>query len=258
MHDLIVVGGGPAGHTAAEHAAKSGLNTLLVEKSDLGGVCLNHGCIPSKALLHCVKRFSMATHSAAFGVTAQGVSFDVPTVMARKQKLVETLRSGLAFTLSKCKVEIVSGQATILGASANGFRVEVNKKEFEARRLILCTGSEAVRLPIPGAQQNFVMTNKEILSISSISSNITIIGGGAIGLEFASFFAEAGSHVSVVELLPTIGGRLDKDIAASLKKSWKRKEFRFTSIRPSRVSAIMPLPSNPQAHAKTFPPKSFS
>jgi dihydrolipoamide dehydrogenase len=227
MHDLIVVGGGPAGHTAAEHAAKSGLATLLVEKSDLGGVCLNHGCIPSKELLHCVKRFSTATNSAAFGVKAHDVSFDLPTVMARKQKLVETLRSGIAFTLSKSKVEIITGHAKILGASANGFRVDVGKKEFEARRLLLCTGSEAVRLPIPGAQQNFVMTNKEILSIDSIPSSITIIGGGAIGLEFASFFAEAGSRVSVVELLPAIGGRLDKDIAAALKRELEKKGIAF-------------------------------
>lgn len=227
MHDLIVIGGGPAGHTAAEHAAKSGLTTLLVEKSDLGGVCLNQGCIPSKALLHCVKRFSTASNSAAFGVTAHGVLFDVPTVMARKQKLIETLRSGIAFTLSKSKVEIVGGHATILGRSANGFRVEIAKKEYEARRLLLCTGSEAVRLPIPGAQQNFVMTNKEILSINAIPPSITIIGGGAIGLEFASFFAEAGSHASVVELLPTIGGRLDKDIATALKRELEKKGIAF-------------------------------
>ena len=236
MHDLIIIGGGPAGYVAAEHAGKSGLSVLLIEKGSLGGVCLNEGCIPSKTLLHCVKLFSAAKSSAAFGVTAERVSFDLGPVMARKQKTVETMRNGIASTLAKHKVEICAGSAAILGKSGGTFRVAAAGKEHEAARLLVCTGSEAVRLGVPGAQQDFVMTNREILSVSSIPSTIAVIGGGAIGLEFASFFAEAGSRVSVVEILPTIGGRLDKDIAGALKRELDKKGIVF--YLQSKVTSI--------------------
>jgi len=236
MFNLLVIGGGPAGHAAAEHAGKAGLSTLLIEKGLLGGVCLNEGCIPSKTLLHCVKLFSAAKSSAAFGVTVDGASFDLATVMARKQKTVETLRSGIAFTLSKSKVETCAGCARIVGGTEGGFRVEAAGKVWEAQRLLVCTGSEAARLPVPGSQQDFVMTNREILSVYSIPSTIAVVGGGAIGLEFASFFAEAGSRVTVIEILPSIGGRLDKDIAAALKRELEKKGITF--CLQSKVSAI--------------------
>jgi|WetSurMetagenome_2_1015567.scaffolds.fasta_scaffold00707_4 dihydrolipoamide dehydrogenase len=236
MYDLIIVGGGPAGHTAAEHAGKAGLSTLLIEKSDLGGVCLNEGCIPSKTLLHCVKLYSAAKSSASFGVNASGVTFDLGPVMARKRKVVETLRNGIASTLAKSKVETCGGTASILGKSGEAFKVAAAGKEYEAKRLLVCTGSEAVRLGVPGADRDFVLTNREILSVSSVPASIVIVGGGAIGLEFASFFAEAGSSVAVIEMLETIGGRLDRDIASALRRELEKKGIKF--YMQSRVTEI--------------------
>jgi dihydrolipoamide dehydrogenase len=236
MYDLIILGGGPAGHVAAEHAGKAGLSTLLIEKNHLGGVCLNEGCIPSKTLLHCVKLFTQAKASETFGVRTTGASFDLAAVMARKRKIVETLRNGIAHTLSKSKVETVSGSAMIRESGNGVFKVSAAGRDFEAQRLLICTGSEAIRLAVPGAQQEFVMTNREILSITSIPATITVIGAGAIGLEFASFFAEAGSGVSVVELLPTVGGRIDKDIANGLRRELEKKGIAF--YVQSTVTAI--------------------
>ncbi len=242
MYDLIIVGGGPAGHVAAEHAGKAGLSTLLIEKSNLGGVCLNEGCIPSKTLLHCVKLFTQAKASEAFGVRTTGASFDLAAVMARKRKTVETLRNGIAYTLSKSKVETVAGSAVVRGSGSGAFKVSAAGRDLEARRLLICTGSEAIRLAVPGAQQEFVMTNREILSLTSIPATITVIGAGAIGLEFASFFAEAGSRASVVEILPHIGGRLDRDIGIALRRELEKKGIAFhlqskvTSIGDHSVS----------------------
>jgi dihydrolipoamide dehydrogenase len=227
MYDLIVIGGGPAGYYAAERAGKAKLSTLLVEKSQIGGVCLNEGCVPSKTMLHSAGLFVSAASSEKFGVRALDVHFDLATVMARKQKIVESLRSGIAFTLKKCNVETCAGPAVIKGKTGNGFKVSVLEKEFEAKRLLVCTGSEAIRLDLPGMKQEFVMTSREILSVSSIPPALAVIGAGAIGLEFAVFFAEAGSRVTVIEMLPQIGGAIDKDISRALQRELEKKGIVF-------------------------------
>jgi dihydrolipoamide dehydrogenase len=227
MYDLIVIGGGPAGYYAAEKAGKAGLSTLLVEKSHIGGVCLNEGCVPSKAMLHGAGLFVSAGSSEKFGVTAAGVKFDLATVMARKQKIVESLRNGIAFTLKKCNVETCAGPAMIKGKAGGGFRVAVLEKEFEAKRLLVCTGSEAIKLDLPGMEQEFVMTSREILSVASIPPALAVIGAGAIGLEIATFFAETGSRVAVVEMLPQIGGAIDKDISKALQRELEKTGIVF-------------------------------
>jgi dihydrolipoamide dehydrogenase len=236
MHDLIIIGAGPAGYSAAERAGKAGLATLLVEKSRLGGVCLNEGCIPSKTLLHSSKLFAVAKSSEKFGVKATGVSFDLAMAMARKQKIVEAMRSGIAFTLKKNKVEVITGDAMIRGQNNGAFGVSVGETEYQARKILICTGSEAVMPPLPGIKQPFVYTNKEILSASLIPSHLVVIGGGAVGLELATFFAETGSVVSVIEMLPHIGGMLDNDIGLGLKRELEKKGIRF--FLQSKATAI--------------------
>jgi dihydrolipoamide dehydrogenase len=237
MHDLIVIGAGPAGYSAAEKAAKAGMTTLLIEKDRVGGVCLNEGCVPSKTLLHSSGLYEASRSSEKFGVTATGVRFDLAAVMSRKEKIVDTMRNGIAFTLKKCHVETMAGEAVIRGKSNGVFSVTAGgAPAYEANRLLICTGSKAILPALPGIDRPCVFSNREILAVSSIPSRLAVIGAGAIGLEFATFFAEAGSAVSVIEMLPTIGGRLDKDIGSGLKRELERKGIRF--FLQAKVTAI--------------------
>lgn len=230
------------GYRAAEHAAAAGFTTVLVEKGLLGGVCLNEGCIPSKTMLHCVKGYSEARDSQAFGVQSDHVTLDLARIMARKEKTVKTLRKGIAFTLKKGRVTVESGRGALMPREGRAFRVQLDDRVIEGKRLLVCTGSEAIRLPVPGADAEYVYTNKEILSIDHIPQRLAIIGGGAIGLEFADFFAEAGSQVTVIELLPSVGGKIDPDIARILKREMEKKGIQFkleanvTGIRDHGVS----------------------
>ena len=235
-YDLLVLGAGPAGYLAAERAGAAGLNTVLIEKDHLGGVCLNEGCIPSKTILYSAKLFSQARHSQAFGVTASNVTFDLATVMARKEKVIDTQRKGIASTLKKHRVAVEAGRGTILPKQGQAFRVQVDGRILEGERLLVCTGSEAVHLRIPGGDQPFVHTNREILSVKTIPGSLVVVGGGVIGLEIATFFAEVGSRVTVVELLPAVGGPLDSEIATILQKELEKKGIVFKL--QAKVSAI--------------------
>ncbi|MGA2508032.1 MAG: dihydrolipoyl dehydrogenase [Chitinispirillaceae bacterium] len=236
MYDLIILGAGPAGYLAAERAGAAGLNTVLIEKRHLGGVCLNEGCIPSKTILHSAKLYRQAGHSQAFGVTSSNVTFDIASVMARKEKIVEIQRKGIASTLKKNHVTVETGEGTIVSGQDRVFRVQVGSRIVEGTRLLVCTGSEAVRLPIPGADQKFVQTNREILSIDFIPKHLVVVGGGVIGLEIATFFAEVGSSVTVIEILSSIGGPIDSEIAHILQKELEKKGITFRL--QAKVTAI--------------------
>jgi dihydrolipoamide dehydrogenase len=235
MFDLMVIGGGPAGYYAAEKTGEAGLSTLLIEKDRLGGVCLNEGCIPSKTLLYSAKLFTQAKNSEAFGVSVSGASFDLSRAMARKEKIITSLRNGIAFTLKKNNVTLRLGAARLL-EKGEGFRAEVNGEILEGKRLIVCTGSEAIRLSIPGADLPHVLTNTEILSLKALPKNLVVIGGGVVGLEMAMFFAETGCSITVIELLPTIGGSLDAEIGLLLKRELEKKGVKF--LLQSRAIAI--------------------
>ncbi len=236
MYDLIILGAGPAGHLAAERAGAAGLNTVLIEKAELGGVCLNEGCIPSKTILNSARLYSQAKHSQAYGVNASNVTFDLATVMARKDKIVDTLRRSIASTLKKHRVTVETGEGKVLPRQDTAFRVQVDNRIVEGARLLVCTGSEAIRLPVPGADQKFVYTNREILSIDFIPKELVVVGGGAVGLEIATFFAEVGSNVTVIELLPSIGGPIDSEIAQLLQKELEKKGITFRL--QAKVTAI--------------------
>jgi dihydrolipoamide dehydrogenase len=236
MYDLIIIGGGPAGYYGAEKASLAGLNVAIVEKTNLGGVCLNEGCIPSKTLLHSSKLFKQAKNSGPFGVTAENVVFDLPTVIARKQKIVIGLRNAVAFTLKKSRVTIETGVAYVLPKEHDRFKVRIDDKIIEAPRLMICTGSEPIRPQVPGARLPSVMTNKEILDVRAIPKNLVVVGGGVIGLEMACFFSEIGSTVTVVEMLPTIAASLDAEIRQHLKKELEKNGVRF--LLETRVNEI--------------------
>ncbi|MBR6524051.1 MAG: dihydrolipoyl dehydrogenase [Clostridia bacterium] len=231
LYDLIVLGGGPGGYLAAERAGHAGLKTLLIEKRAVGGVCLNEGCVPSKALLYSAKVYDYAKHGDHYGVTCENVKFDHAFAMKRKDKVVSTLVGGIKMGLKANKVTLVEGEGTIMGRDAEGFILKVGNDEYKGAKLLIATGSMPVVPPIPGVKEGLesgmIMTNREILSIPAIPENLVIIGGGVIGLEMASYFNSVGSKVTVVEMMDKIAGPTDAEISNILLKSYQEKGVDF-------------------------------
>lgn len=221
MYDIIVIGAGPGGYIAAERAGALGKRVLLLEKSELGGVCLNAGCIPTKTLLHASKLYAHASNGEGYGVKAQNVSFDIKTAMAWKRKVIETNRKGIAYQMKRFGVEVLRGEAKFLGPGT----VSVDGAEKRAQHVIIATGSSPARPPIPGIENPKVVTSTELLSIDSLPGSITVIGGGYIGMEFASFFSNLGVRVTVVEMMDEIIPFMEPEFAAQLRKSMKGVEF---------------------------------
>lgn len=231
VYDLIVIGGGPAGYLAAERAGHEGLNTLLIEKRFIGGVCLNEGCIPSKALLYSAKVYDYAKHGEKYGVAAENVTFNHEKVIERKNKVVKTLVTGIKAKLKKNKVTVVEGFGEIAGKNAEGYEVKANNETYTGKRLLIATGSMPVIPPITGIEEGiekgYVLTNREILDIKSVPSSLVIVGGGVIGLEMASYFNSAGSKVTIIEMLDHIAGYTDREIAEILMKNYQKKGIDF-------------------------------
>ena len=232
LFDLIVIGGGPGGYLAAERAGHAGLKTMVVEKREFGGVCLNEGCVPSKTFLNSAKVLDYANHAKNYGVSVEGkTSIDQKFVVERKNGVVKMLVSGVKASLKRNKVKAVSGEAFIEGKTNEGFKVKVNGEEFEAKRLIIATGSMPVVPPIEGLKQNietgFVMTNREVLDLDFIPKTLTVIGGGVIGLEMASYFSSVGTKVTVVEMLNKIAGPTEAEVSKILQKSLEAKGVIF-------------------------------
>ena len=231
MYDLIVLGGGPAGYNAAERAAHSGMKTLVLEGRALGGVCLNEGCVPTKTLLYSAKIFDYAKHGADYGVKTENASIDHSFVVARKDKVVKTLVSGIQMKLKKAGVEVVSEYGKIAGKIDGGFAVEAAGKRYEGAKLLICTGSYAFVPPIPGLRDavasGFAMTNREILDMKEPPASLAFIGGGVIGLEMASYFNSIGTKVTVIEMLDHIAGPTDSEISKILLRNYKAKGVEF-------------------------------
>lgn len=244
VYDLIVIGGGPGGYLAAERAAHAGLKTLLFEKNSLGGVCLNEGCIPSKALLNSAKTYEHALHADLYGVSVGDVKIDQKAVVARRGRVVRTLVSGVRAKMKAAGVTVVMKEAGIRGKGAEGFIVEAAGEAYVGKRLIIATGSSAVIPPIPGVRENiggFVLTNREVLELPEIPQNFAVIGGGVIGLEMAAYYATVGSKVTVIEMLDHIAGATDREISSILQKELEKKGVTFLlghkclSVEPGRV-----------------------
>lgn len=243
-YDLIVIGGGPGGYLAAERAARAGFKTLLFEKRSLGGVCLNEGCIPSKALLNSAKTYEHALHAAAYGVTCDNVKIDQRAVVARKGKVVRTLVAGVQAKMKAAGVVVVMEEATVSAKDANGFCVTAAGKTYTGRRLLIATGSSPAVPPIAGVKENlgsFVLTNREILELPEVPEQLAIIGGGVIGLEMAAYYAAAGARVTVIEMLEHIAGATDHEISSILQKELEKKGVTFLlghkclSVEPGSV-----------------------
>lgn len=229
MTDLLIIGGGPAGYVAAERAGQKGLSVTLFEKTNLGGVCLNEGCIPTKTLLYSAKTYENALYANKYGVTAENVSFAYDKIVNRKNKVVRKLVAGIRAKMKNNNVNVIEGEATIVGKSEKGIEVSCNGESYIGKNLLICTGSEASVPPIPGLAEagETVLTNREILAIKEQPESLVVIGGGVIGMEFASFYNSLGSKVTVIEMLPQILGNNDLEISNMLLDFYAKKGIEF-------------------------------
>ncbi|MCF7931639.1 MAG: dihydrolipoyl dehydrogenase [Acholeplasmataceae bacterium] len=217
-YDLVVIGGGPGGYHAAERAAHHGFSVLLIEKDTLGGVCLNAGCIPSKTLLNSSKRYDMTRHGSAYGVKTDGVHYAPEEVLKRKNQVVDALVKGVGYTLKTQGVTVIKDHARITGMHGHAVKIALSDTEILAKRLILATGSVPFLPGIEGLENPHVMTSKVILDLDVVPHKLVIIGGGVIGVEMATHFSRIGSDVTILEMLPTLGGPLDQDVEKTLRQ----------------------------------------
>jgi dihydrolipoamide dehydrogenase len=230
--DLIVVGGGPGGYEAALHAAKLGLRTALIEKDFVGGTCLNRGCIPTKALLHASSVYEEAKNGAALGISCEP-AIDLNAVYAYKQQVVEKLRGGVEGLLKSAKVAVIKGLGTLTAPHT----VAVGDAAYTAENILLATGSVPARPPIPGLDLPGVLTSDELLSGVEPFQSIVIIGGGVIGMEFATFFNDLGVDVTVVEGLDRLLPLLDKELGQNLAMIMKKRGVKiFTGAMVKSVT----------------------
>ncbi|MCD7899568.1 MAG: dihydrolipoyl dehydrogenase [Bacteroides sp.] len=222
-YQVAIIGGGPAGYTAAEAAGKAGLSTIIFEKQNLGGVCLNEGCIPTKTLLYSAKTYDSAQQASKYAVNVPEVTFDLPKIIARKAKVVRKLVLGVKSKLATNQVMIVSGEATIIDKNT----IRCGEETYTCENLIICTGSEAAIPPIPGVDKVTYWTHREALDNKELPESLVIIGGGVIGMEFASFFNSLGTEVTVIEMLDEILSGMDKELSAMLRADYAKKGVKF-------------------------------
>lgn len=231
MTDLIIIGGGPGGYNAAERAAHAGMSVILFEERSLGGVCLNEGCIPTKTLLYSAKILDYAHHGEAYGVTIENASLDHAKVIDRKARVVKVLVSGVGAKMRSAGVKVVNGTARVTGKNANGFSVICGNETYEAKKLLICSGSNAALPPIDGLKASleagFAVTNREILDMKMLPDHIAVIGGGVIGLEMCSYFNSIGKKVTVIEMMDKIAGPTDGEISALLQKTYAGRGVEF-------------------------------
>ena len=222
-YQVIIIGGGPAGYTAAEMAGKAGLKVLVIEKNNLGGVCLNEGCIPTKTLLYSAKTYDAACHASKYAVKVSDVSFDLPKIVARKSKVVRKLVLGVKSKLTSNGVEIVNGVAEIVDAHT----VRCGEETYTCDNLMVCTGSDTFIPPIPGVDEVPYWTHRDALNNKELPASLAIVGGGVIGMEFASFFNSLGVEVTVIEMLDEILGGMDKELSALLRAEYAKRGVKF-------------------------------
>ncbi len=222
MKDLIIIGAGPGGYELAIQAAKHGLSTVLIEEDQLGGTCLNHGCIPTKSFYHAASVLRDFQTAADFGITGS-CNLDFSLMLQKKNRIVSELRDGIRFMVEKSGAEMVFGHGKLLSKN----QVEVNGTVIEGKTIVLATGSSSARLPLPGFNLPNVITSKEMLELDFVPKKLAVIGAGVIGIEFASIFSRFGSQVEVFEALEGILPVTDKEISKRLLSYLKASGIKF-------------------------------
>ena len=227
-YDVVILGGGPGGYVAAIRSAQLGMKTCVVEREHLGGICLNWGCIPTKALLRTAEIMHLMHNAGAFGLKAENISFDAQKVVARSRAVAKQLSNGVGFLMRKHKVTVVMGEGKLAGKG----KVAVTKDgkavaDIEAKHIILATGARARSLPGIEPDGKLVWTYKEAMVPEAIPKSLLVIGSGAIGIEFASFYRDMGAEVTVVEVLPRVLPVEDEEISAFAQKAFEKQGIKI-------------------------------
>ena len=236
-YDLIVIGSGPGGYSAAIRAGQYGLKTALVEKQPrLGGTCLLVGCIPTKSLLQTADVWQRFVHSEQEGIQCENPRLDYPKVKDRKDGIVTKHSNGVAMLLKRAKVERITGYATLKGGGAVEVRSESGTQTLEAKNIIVATGSEARMLQGLEPDPELILTNVEILNLNAVPKSLAIIGAGAVGVEFASIFRRFGTEVTLIEMLPRIVPVEDEDVSKELERNFRKQKIRVeTGARAENI-----------------------
>src|SRR2546425_3315350 len=242
--DIIIIGSGPGGYVTAIRAAQLGFKTAIVEKSYLGGICLNWGCIPTKALLRSAEIYHYMQYAKDYGLSADNVSFDPKAVVQRSRGVSKRLNDGVGFLMKKNKVSVIWGEAlidapgrvTVKPATANAPKGALGPGAYEAKHIIVATGARPRVLPGLEPDQKLVWTYFEAMVPERVPKSLLVIGSGAIGIEFASFYRTLGAEVTVVEVLPQILPAEDAEIAAFARKQFEKQGMRiFTGAKVTKL-----------------------
>jgi len=235
--DVVIIGGGPGGYEAAIRGAQLGLKVCLVERDSLGGTCLNRGCIPTKALYRNAEIINILKNIDEYGISVEGYSIDIPKIQERKQNIVNQLVGGVEQLLKANKIEVLKGSGSIKDESTVTVTLENGeKKDISTKNIIIATGSKSLVPPIPGADSNGIYTSDDILNFNELPESLAVIGGGVIGMEFATIFNAMGSKVTVIEFLPSILAQVDSDLTKRLAVSLKKKGMDIhTSTKVTRI-----------------------
>ena len=232
--DIVVIGGGPGGYVAAIRASQLGMKAAVVEANHLGGICLNWGCIPTKALLRSAEIYHHMKHADAFGLSCKDVSFDIEKVIARSRGVAKQLSGGIGHLLKKNKVTVFDGFAKLLGDG----KVSVNDKKeiLTAKHIVIATGARARQIPGMEADGNLIWTYREAMTPKSMPKSLIIVGSGAIGIEFASFYRTMGAEVTVIEMMDRILPVEDADVSAEARKQFEKQGMKIiTSAKMQKL-----------------------
>jgi dihydrolipoamide dehydrogenase len=248
-HDVIIIGSGPGGYVAAIRAAQLGLRTALVEREHLGGICLNWGCIPTKALLHTAETWRAFQHAKDLGIQAKELSFDFPTVIGRSRSVADKLSQGVRQLMKKNKVEVIEGEGRLSGPGRVVVATAGGDRTFEARNIVIATGARAREFPNAPADGVRVWNYRHALAPAELPETLLIVGAGAIGMEFASFYSALGTKVTVVEGRERVLPAEDEEVSAFVEKAYRaqgiaiRTGVAIESITPGRERATLALRS---------------
>ena len=236
--DLAILGSGPGGYVAAIRASQLGMKVAIVERELLGGICLNWGCIPTKALLRTAEINHYLTHAAAYGLKVEGVGVDLPAIVKRSRGIAKQLNQGVTFLMKKHKITVVEGEGALTGATTLSIKGKAGTRELTAKNVIVATGARARELPHLKADGERIWTYRHAMVPDLIPPKLLVIGSGAIGIEFASFFSDLGSKVTVVEMLDRVLPVEDADISGFMGKALAKQGM--VLLTETSVEALTP------------------